>query len=143
MALHHGGCWPLPNQTQPHTGYAADGSSGFSAAPALAGGERWRPAKGGLFVTLIDQVLPTAYIVYCHTRTVLDRRPYPYPREQEMQREYPDYKTSLGPWTEVDIVDFFTVDYRRDESRWPFTRQAIADFFRSGGNFSCADGSNP
>jgi hypothetical protein len=80
----------------------------------------------------MDQVLPTASILYCHTRTVRDRRPYPYPREQEMRRVYPDYKTSLGPWSEADIVDFFTVDYRRDESRWPFTRQAIADFFRSG-----------
>jgi hypothetical protein len=80
----------------------------------------------------MDQVVPTAYIVYCHGRTVLDRREYPYSRTQEMQQAYPDNKTSLGPWSERDIMDFFTVDYGRDESRWPIGRQEIADFFRSG-----------
>jgi hypothetical protein len=80
----------------------------------------------------VDPVLPKAHIVYCRARTLLDRRPYPYRRTEEIQQTYPDYKTSLGPWTEADILDFFTVDYGRDVSRWPFTRQAIADFFRSG-----------
>jgi hypothetical protein len=58
----------------------------------------------------MDQVVPTAYFVYCPTRTLLDRRSYPYPRTQEMQQAYPDCKTSLGPWSEADIVGFFTVD---------------------------------
>ena len=79
----------------------------------------------------MDQIVAKAYIVYCHSRTLLDRRTYPYPRTREMQQTYPDYKTSLGPWSEADIVDFFTVDYGRDESQWPFTCQAIGEFFRS------------
>ena len=80
----------------------------------------------------MEQVIPKAYIVYCDGRTVLDRRDYPYPRTQEMQQAYPDYKTSLGPWSARDIVDFFTCDYGRDDSRWPITRQEVLDFFESG-----------
>src|SRR5262245_2078834 len=79
----------------------------------------------------MERVIPKAYIVYCDGRKVRDRRDYTYPRTQEMQREYPDYRTSLGPWSEADIVDFFTVDYRKDESLWPISRRDIADFFRS------------
>lgn len=79
----------------------------------------------------MGQVPLTGYVVYCHTRTVLDRREYPREWEPEMRRAYADLRTALGPWREADVVDQFTLDYGRDDSQWPFTRQAIAAFFRS------------
>ena len=45
---------------------------------------------------------------------------------------YKDYKASFGPWSEVEVVGFLEDDWGADDSRWPFSRQAIAEFFRSG-----------
>lgn len=50
---------------------------------------------------------------------------------RELQDEYPDYVASLGPWTGDEIVEYFTLDYGKDDRCWPFARQAIADFMRS------------
>jgi hypothetical protein len=60
---------------------------------------------------------------------LLDRGQYGSWRD--IQDAYPDYKASLGPWSEAEIVEYLTVDFPPDESRWPFTRRAIAEFFRS------------
>ena len=81
---------------------------------------------------LSDGVL-RAWVIYCHTRTLLDRRPFML--TPAMLQVYPDYRTSRGPWSEEDIVNFLTTDLDQDETHWPFTRQAIADFFRSGEPF--------
>lgn len=70
-----------------------------------------------------------AYIVYCDKSMVLDKGPYATWRE--VQDAYPDYKTSLGPWTEVEIVDFLREDCGSDDSQWPFPANAITAFFRS------------
>jgi hypothetical protein len=116
--------WGRAGAPIPHRG--ARISLNFHVGPATYLG---RSAADGF---RMGQVIPKAYIVYCDGRTLLDRREYPYPCTQEMQREYPDYKTSLGPWSEADIMDFFTVDYGRDELRWTISRRDIADFFLSG-----------
>jgi hypothetical protein len=60
---------------------------------------------------------------------LLDRAVYGSWRE--IQDAYSDYKTSLGPWSEAEIVGFLEDDWGPDESRWPFTRRGIADFFSS------------
>lgn len=73
---------------------------------------------------------PEAHIVYCRSQTLLDRRQYGSWRD--VQDAYDDYMTSLGPWSEAEIAGFFEDDRGADDSRWPFTRRAIADFFRSG-----------
>jgi hypothetical protein len=49
----------------------------------------------------------------------------------EIQDDYEDYMTSLGPWSEEDVIDFFRVDWGSDESRWPFSRRQIQDFVNS------------
>ncbi|MDQ2731816.1 MAG: hypothetical protein M3Y56_09175 [Armatimonadota bacterium] len=77
----------------------------------------------------MDEVSTEAHIVYCELRMLLDRTRYESWRD--IQDAYPDYKTSLGPWSEADIVEFFADDRGIDDSRWPFTRRAIAEFFRS------------
>lgn len=68
----------------------------------------------------MDEALPEAHIVYCESRILLDRGQYGSWRD--IQDAYPDYKASLGPWSEAEIVEFLTVDFPPDESHWPFTR---------------------
>lgn len=72
---------------------------------------------------------PTAHVVYCESRILLDRQRYDSWRD--IQDTYSDYKASLGPWSEEEVIEFFTVDFG-DESRWPFTQMAINEFFRTG-----------
>lgn len=81
----------------------------------------------------MGEALPEAHIVYCESRTLLDRGRYGSWRD--LQDTYSDYKASLGPWSEAEIVDFLTIDFPPDESQWPFTRQAIAEFFQSDAQF--------
>jgi hypothetical protein len=49
-----------------------------------------------------------------------------------LQDMYPDYMASLGPWNADEIASYFEVDYT-DESRWPFSRTEIGEFFGSSG----------
>jgi len=70
-----------------------------------------------------------AYIVYCEERMLLDKGPYNGWRE--IQDAYADFETSLGPWTEDEILAFLRDDWGHDESMWPFARESIVAFFRS------------
>jgi hypothetical protein len=70
-----------------------------------------------------------AHIVYCDDRMLLDKGPYGDWRA--VQESYADYKASLGPYSEEDIVHFLRDDWGRDEAQWPFSRDSIAAFFRS------------
>lgn len=74
--------------------------------------------------------MPKAHIVYCESRMLLDRGQYESWRD--IQDAYQDYKASLGPWSEAEILEFLEDEYGSDDDRWGFTRQAIAEFFRSG-----------
>ena len=69
-----------------------------------------------------------AHIVYCEQVMLLDKGPYNDWRA--IQDLYVDYKASLGPWTEDEIVGYLRDDWGHDESRWPFSRESIAGFFR-------------
>lgn len=59
---------------------------------------------------------------------VLSRKPYADWRE--IQDEWDDYMTSLGPWTAEDVLDFFRVDFK-DEASWPFSAAEVAAFAES------------
>ena len=48
-----------------------------------------------------------AHIVHCEERMLLDKGPYADWRA--VQDAYADYKTSLGPWSEEEIVGFLQV----------------------------------
>jgi hypothetical protein len=50
-----------------------------------------------------------------------------------LQEMYPDYVASLGPWAADEIASYFTNDYTDDDSKWPFSRQDITEFFASSG----------
>ena len=80
-----------------------------------------------------------AHIVYCESGMILDRGQYHSWRD--LQDEYADYQASLGPSSEAGIAEFFADDFGPDESQWPFSRQAIAAFFRSAEQrLSCQNG---
>jgi hypothetical protein len=68
-----------------------------------------------------------AHIVYCEKRMLLDKGPYS--DWWAIQSTYPDYKASLGPWSEDEILAFLRDDWGHDESKWPFSRESIAAFF--------------
>ncbi len=50
---------------------------------------------------------------------------------QALQEAYPDFMTSLGPWTANQIAAYFSLDYTEDDRNWPFSRQAIQEFLES------------
>ena len=50
---------------------------------------------------------------------------------RQLQDEYAEYMASLGPWTADEIAEHFALDYGEDDSRWPLTRRAIADFMQA------------
>lgn len=69
------------------------------------------------------------HLVYCRSRTVLDRRTdRPW---LQLQEDYGDFMTSLGPMTAEEILEFFRADFGSDESVWPFARQEVLRFFSS------------
>ncbi len=71
-----------------------------------------------------------AHLVFLRSgRMLLVKRPDADWRQ--LQDDYSDYMTSLGPWTGDEIASYFTDDYTDDDSKWPLSRQAIMEFFAS------------
>ena len=69
------------------------------------------------------------HLIYLRSGPVLlSRKPYAHWRE--IQDEWDDYMTSLGPWTAEDVLDFFREDFS-DEANWPFTAGEVAAFAES------------
>ena len=52
----------------------------------------------------------------------------PYQSWREIQDEYEDYMTSLGPWLATDVLTFIKEEYPTDP---PFTRSQIDTFMAS------------
>lgn len=50
---------------------------------------------------------------------------------RQIQDEYEDFMTSLGPYDEEGVLDFFEVQYGADEARWGVTRAEISRFMAS------------
>jgi hypothetical protein len=55
----------------------------------------------------------------------------PYADWREIQEEYEDYMTSLGPLSEEALVDFLSEEYGPDDAEWGFTRAQIRRFMES------------
>jgi hypothetical protein len=72
--------------------------------------------------------VPRAHLVLLRHTLLLDKRSAAEWRQ--LQDEYHDYKASLGPWTESEVVGHMEDDYGPDDSRWPFSRAGIAAFMR-------------
>jgi len=48
----------------------------------------------------------------------------------EIQEEYDDYMTSLGPWSLEGILSFFEDEYK-EENNWAFSKDEIRTFMES------------
>ena len=49
------------------------------------------------------------HIIY--TRTVMLLTRHPYQSWREIQNQYPDYMTSLGPWEEDTVIEYLADEY--------------------------------
>jgi hypothetical protein len=69
---------------------------------------------------------PVLHIIYLESKMLLSRKQYPGWRQ--IQEEFPDYKTSLGPWPVSEVLDFLRAEYPISQ---PFTREQIERFLAS------------
>ena len=67
------------------------------------------------------------YIVLDHDVALSKRNYRGWP---DIARDWVDFKTSLGPWSEQDLVEYFEEDFG-EEDAWPFSRSVIAAFYAS------------
>ncbi len=70
------------------------------------------------------------HVVYLRRDALLISRK-PYADWREIQDEWDDYMTSLGPWTVEEVVGFFEQQYGPDERRWPFAAAEVEAFAAS------------
>jgi hypothetical protein len=42
-----------------------------------------------------------------------------------------------GPWDREQVIDFMTLAYGNDDSRWPFRRRVVASFFEAERDDAC------
>lgn len=73
---------------------------------------------------------PRAHLVYLRGGGMLVTKK-PDAGWREIQDEYEDYMTSLGPWTEGELIGFLGNQYGEDEAAWGFTRERIRAFMDS------------
>ena len=66
------------------------------------------------------------HIIYLESRMLLSKKQYSDWRD--IQDEFPDYKTSLGPWPVAEVLDFLRTEY---PSRPPFAPEQVARFLES------------
>lgn len=79
------------------------------------------------FRVLRMDVEPQIHIIYLKERMVLSKKRYSGWRE--IQDDYDDYTTSLGPWTAQEVIDFFRDDFPK--SPLPFSEARIRAFMDS------------
>ena len=49
---------------------------------------------------------------------------------KEVQNDYSNYATSLGPWSKEDLISYLKDDFKSEED-WTFSKKEIEDFFAS------------
>jgi hypothetical protein len=50
---------------------------------------------------------------------------------REIQDEYEEYMTSLGPFSVDELVGFLSEQYGSDDAKWGFSREEIEGFMES------------
>lgn len=49
------------------------------------------------------------HIIYTESEVVLSKKNYA--SWQDVQQDFPDYKASLGPWLDADVVKYLDAEY--------------------------------
>ena len=74
----------------------------------------------------MEPVPPPLHLVFLTSQLFLTKKPYTH--WTEIQAEFNDYKTSLGPWKSEEVIDFLQSEYPEAP---PFTAAQIQNFMRS------------
>ena len=64
-------------------------------------------------------------IIYLENEMLISKKQYDSWRE--IQDEYPGFKTSLGPWSEEDVVSYLTSEYPRLNPKAPEQAASLLD----------------
>jgi hypothetical protein len=72
----------------------------------------------------------SVHVIYLRAGGMLLSRK-PYSDWREIQDEYEDYMTSLGPFSEEGLLDFLSEEYGDDAARWGFSPEQVREFMRS------------
>lgn len=67
----------------------------------------------------------TATIIYLNDKIMISKKAYP--DWHEIQKEFPDYISSLMPMTESELIQYLNEEY----SSPPFSENKIRSFFRN------------
>lgn len=49
------------------------------------------------------------HIIYTETKVILSK--HQYESFREIQNDFSDFKASLGPWTELEVIDYLDFEY--------------------------------
>ena len=74
----------------------------------------------------MEPVPPLLHLVFLTSQLLLTKKPYTH--WTEIQAEFNDYKTSLGPWTSEEVIEFLQSEYPEAP---PFSAAQIQHFMRS------------
>jgi hypothetical protein len=73
-----------------------------------------------------DQLI---HIIYLRNDSIILSKKK-YTNWHEIQDEFDNYMTSIGPWTSDDIIEYIEME-NGDESNWGFSRKEILSFSKS------------
>ena len=67
------------------------------------------------------------YVIYLADTIILTRQVYP-DGWREIQNKYPDFKSSLGPWSKEDVKDYIKNEY---SDEWPKLKNKVIEFLNN------------
>ncbi len=86
---------------------------------------------------LVAEKVNDAYIIFLRNGLLVLSK-VRYRDWLQIQDEYDEYATSLGPWKISDIIAFFENEYK-EERNWAFSRNRIQSFMNSDENIMASD----
>jgi hypothetical protein len=79
----------------------------------------------------MSQPTSHVYLIYLRPdRMLLSRKRYSDWRE--IQDEYENYMTSVGPFSVEEVLNFLSEQYAGEEEKWGFSGEEIRSFMESG-----------
>jgi hypothetical protein len=74
--------------------------------------------------------ITSVHLIYLRPRGMLISKRH-YSDWREIQDEYECYMSSLGPFSEDELVDFLSGEYGADDAGWGFSRAEVRAFMES------------
>lgn len=86
--------------------------------------------KADFDAKVMSRQTPLVHLIYLRPEGMLLSKKR-YTGWREIQDEYADYMTSLGPFSEEGLLDFLAEEYGRDDAGWEFSREEVRGFMES------------